>query len=592
MFEKLQWVEQAMARNCRPAGKVTTIPEAVRLHIRPGQTIQVGDKPYPLGYPFAVLYELIRQFYGKDPKFNLIMYGGYATTLAPMVYGNMVDKIITTFLGDPYPAPSPNRILQKAYADKKIKVEEWTMLTLTLRLMAGALGLPFFPTKSIMGSSIAENNPNFHEFKEPFDNTTVGLVRALNPDICIVHGWMADEQGNTVVNIPLSGNVYGALASREGVIVSAERIVSTEEVLKYREHIRIPAAIVKAVVEAPYGSHPSGHPHFPQEAGGYAEDKEFLVNAREVCRDESKFKEWLEQWILSCSGHEDYLKKVGYERLSALKGKVYSSAWQTQLLEKDFLNKPAQPTAEEKMIVIAARQIKKLVIEKKFDHILTGVGASHVASWLAYYMLHEEGQSVTLMTEAGLYGYVPLPGDSFLFSNRNIPTGEFYSDIFGILGIMVQGNPGKCLGALGAAQIDCRGNINSTKIPQKDLYLTGSGGGNDVASGADEVVVVAKQVKSRFMEKVDYITSPGGRMQTLISQLGVFKKNEDDEFVLAGYLEDPLLNEEEIIRQIREQCGWELKVLPQLEVITQPTPEEIEKLRYLDSDRYFLGQEK
>lgn len=588
-MQDLPWLRKALRRENVTAGKVTTLKEAISKNVKPGNTIQIGGG---VGYPMALIYELIRQFYNRDPGFTYISSGGSCTNLVPMLCGNMVKKVISTFLGDPYPFPSPNPVVQKSFRDKDIEIEEWSMLTLVLRLMAGAMGLPFYPTKSLIGSSLAENNENFTLTDDPFGGGRVGLVKALNPDICLFHGWMSDVAGNTVVNMPLAGNVYGALAAREGVIVSTEKIVSSEEISRYREHVRIPASIVKAVVEVPYGAHPSGHHHFPHrdEEGGYAEDKEFIIETRRKCKDESEFLSWVDHWILGCRDHQDYLRRLGGDRLMRLKGRVYSSTWGLELMNNEQQDDDKPATAAETMIIVASRYIEKTLHEKGYDSILTGVGASHLASWLAYFRLAEQGLHIPLMAEIGLYGYVPIPGDPFVFALRNMPNAELYSDIFHILGIMVQGNPGRCLGVLGAGQIDCRGNINSSQIPALSLYLVGSGGGNDVASGAEEVIVVMEQDPMRFLEKVPYITSPGGRVKTVVSQLGVFQKDENDGLLkLAAYIAHPGITEEEAVKKIKGQCSWNLQVIKKPEAIPLPDDEEISALRLFDPDRFFLG---
>ncbi len=577
-------------KNC----KVMTLREAVKQYIKPGQKVMFGEKPaFPSGYPSALMNEVIRCCYGKDPRFTYISYGGYANTLAPMVAGKMIKKIITTFMGDPYPYPSPNPVLQKAFARGEVEVENWTMLTLTLRLMAGAAGLPFLPTSSLSGSSMAEDNPAFAEIRDPFEGKQVGAVKALQPDICLIHGWVADEDGNTVLNYPYGGNAYGALASREGVVVSVEKVVSRAEMdKKYRQYVCLPGSVVKAVVELPFGSHPSGHNYFPQADRdmGYAEDEEFILNARQACRDEESFWEWVKEWILDCSSHHEYLQKLGSDRLFRLRGKINPSGWKTEMLDTNLPSSEPASSPEEKMIVTAGRFLANKLENENIDFVLTGVGASHLASWLAYYKMLEKGKEVELMAETGLYGYAPRPGDPFLFANRNIPTGDLYSDIFCTLGLLVQGVAGSCLGVLGAGQIDRNGNINSTLIPETSTYLVGSGGGNDVASGAEEVVAVAKQHEGRFLEEVSYITSPGKNITTLISQYGVFQKDDSGSLRLKAYLEQPGLSERETLELIDSNCGWELQVFPKLEAVKPPETEELQLLRSFDPRRYFLGK--
>lgn len=559
--------------------KVMPAAEAVKRFIRPQQAILIGERGLPLGGPYALQFEIIRQFHNKYPEFTLVLYGGGAVNLAPWLHCGMARKVISCFMGDAYPSPSPNPVIQQAYAAGEVEFEEWTMLTLALRLLAGAMGLPFFPVNSITGSSLAEQNRHFTVMPDPFGGEDTGVVRSLRPDISLVHAWLADEEGNAVILPPYGGNAYGALAAREGVILSAERVVPAEELLRYREHIRIPGSYVKAVVELPFGSHPSGHPSFPLPDGGYREDEAFILQTRQACRSTDSMKAWLETWILGCRDHQDYLHKLGRGRLAALQGERTPSAAAAP---------PPEPTAEEMMIVAAARQIRKKVRENNYRSIFTGIGAAHMACWLAYYLLQNEGRSVSLLVDSGLNGYIPLPGDPYLFAFQNIGSGGMYNDILHTMGIFVQGPQAHCLTVMGAAQIDGYGNINSSKLRQGNTYLMGAGGGNDAVSGAAEVIAVVSLGIHRFREQIDYVTSPGHRVTTIVTQYGVFEKDGNGRFRLSACIEHPAAGIAEITEMIRSQCGWEFITADKPDVIPRPAADELALLRQLDPERLFL----
>ncbi len=144
---------------------------------------------------------------------------------------------------------------------------------------------------------------------------------------------------------------------------------------------------------------------------------------------------------------------------------------------------------------------------------------------------------------------------------------------------------------LGAGQIDKFGNINSTIIKSHkrgDIYLSGAGGGNDIASAAKEVVVVAAQRANRLVERVSYITSPGTRVSTLITNEGIYMK-DGLEFMLKGYFPRPELPEKKKrIEEISSTCGWDLDVSPQLEKLSPPTLKELRLLRSFDPDGVFI----
>ena len=159
-----------------------------------------------------------------------------------------------------------------------------------------------------------------------------------------------------------------------------------------------------------------------------------------------------------------------------------------------------------------------------------------------------------------------------------------------MLGILMPNPRTGCLGTLSAAQVDKFGNLNTTVIPEKKMLITGSGGANDVMSTAREVVVIVPQSKERFVEKLPFVTSPGAAVKTLISTLGVFEKLENDQpFTLTSYFEDQLPKGRNMaIREVRAQCGWDLRVVGNPKKFPVPGDRDLATLRMFDPDRYFL----
>jgi acyl CoA:acetate/3-ketoacid CoA transferase beta subunit len=138
--------------------------------------------------------------------------------------------------------------------------------------------------------------------------------------------------------------------------------------------------------------------------------------------------------------------------------------------------------------------------------------------------------------------------------------------------------------------VDRWGNLNSTIIPP-NLLITGSGGANDVASGASEVLVVVPQSPFRFVPEVAYITAPGQRVRMVVTTLGMFEKLDGArEFTLTGTLEDGKSSAEEKVRAIRKQCRWDLKIAPRLNIVGVPTLDELALLRLFDPHKFFLTE--
>ncbi|HOJ52461.1 MAG TPA: CoA-transferase [Syntrophales bacterium] len=572
-------------------GKVMALSEAVRKFVRPGMMIHHGAG---LSVPMAAHYEIVRQFWGKNPQFILISTGGGVYNFALYVFGGLCRKIISGFNGDGYPFPGPNPILSRAFKEGKVEHENWSFLSITERLMAGAMGVPAFPTKSLYGSSIASDNPDsFRTLEDPFGTgEKLHLVKALKPDISLVHGWAADPEGNTILAAPYHGNFYGPLAAKEGVIVTVEKVVEADFIRRHSPLVKIPSYIVRAVCPAPFGAHPTGmHPWGLMGGEGYGEDEEFILEARKACRSEEDYRAWVEKWVLSCRNHEEFVKKLGQERVWFLKGRIQEDSWISELAEReDGLESPATPTDQELLIYAAARWLKRTIERNDYRLILCGIGVSNLAAWLAHEWLRKEGFPVELVAEVGFYGYIPCPADPFIFNLRNIPSCRMISDIFTTLALIMGGAHTRSIGVLGAGQVDRFGNVNTTELSSTGPFLVGSGGANDVASAASEIMVTLHQERSRFLERVPYITSPGKQVRTVVSQMGVFEKGfGDEELILTAYYPRPGQTEEETIREIKESCGWDLKVKEPPTPLTSPALEDLLRIRIFDPKRLFLG---
>jgi acyl CoA:acetate/3-ketoacid CoA transferase beta subunit len=146
------------------------------------------------------------------------------------------------------------------------------------------------------------------------------------------------------------------------------------------------------------------------------------------------------------------------------------------------------------------------------------------------------------------------------------------------------------MGAIGAAQVDRHGNVNSTRM--NGMHIVGSGGANDIASAALETIVVAQQRKGQFVDKVEYVTSPGRRVRCVVASQALYEKLDGDELVLTGWFGAEASGAESAIRDIKELCGWDLKVSDSIVRLGDPTPEETALLRIYDPERLFLGKSK
>lgn len=590
-----EWLADVEARLAIPdvegPDKVVSLADLVRRHVRPGMTLHLSTAH---ARAHAPVNELMRQFWGRDPGFTIVALGLTGAWTA-LVHGGLARRLVTSYCGESYPGPTPSPLVDAAWRAGRVEIQNWSILTLPLRLLAGAMGLPFLPTRSLLGSTMEEaNQGDLVVAEDPFGREgRVALVRALVPDLSLVHGLAADRAGNTLLPGPIGEGFYGALAAREGALVTVERIVPTAVIRRHAGLTRLPGAYVRAVAEAPLGGHPGGVVGLPDaEAGvpGYGEDYEFARRQREAFAAPETAEAWLREWVLGCPSPAEYARRLGPARVEALRRGAEPEAWRGELAEL-APTIPVTPgySPEEMLAVAASRRVAARVRARGFTTLLAGIGVSNLAAWLAAYALKADGVPVELMAEIGMFGYLPRAADPFIFSTRNFPTAKSLSDILTVMGQLMGGRWNRCLGVLGAGQVDRTGNINSTLLPGR-RYLTGSGGANDVCSAAAEVLVAVAQDRQRFVEKVPYVTGPGHAVRTVVSHLGVFEKAEPHgDLLLTGYLPTAGPTAEAAVAAIRAACGWDVRVAPDLRPEAPPTREELALLRAFDPRRQFLG---
>lgn len=511
------------------------VDDLVRRFVRPDDHLHLAathSRPNALGYALC-------RVFGDRAAFTISTTGYHSSAHALTLAGG-VAKVVAGFLGDTYPSPRPNPLYERVAEGVPFTFEPWSLLSYNQRLIAAATGAPYAVTGSLSGTDLLTGKGDdvllVPDPDHPGEQLT--LLRAMRPDLTLVHGVCADEDGNIAMVPPLGEGPWAAYAAKRGVIASVERIVSAEELRAIPDRVVIPGQRVLGLCEAPLGAHPqslrtAGLAQVP----GYLDDYAFLEEIVDRCRAEERGADWYREWVLETGSHAGYLAKLGQQRRRRLE--AGEPSWQSPPAAVQPQPQPvatAQGPASrmERLIVLGARAVAERVRAGGYDTLLAGIGSSHLAAWLAAEQLRRGGHRVKVMAELGLYGFTPQQGDVFLFSLRHAGTAEQLSGIPEILGGMVAANP-RALGVLAAAEIDESGTIN-TSMTSDGRWLTGSGGANDIAASAD-CVVIATASPRRFVPKVAYRTSRGDRVREVVSQFGRFRRDEDGAgFRLATWL--------------------------------------------------------
>ncbi len=200
-----------------------------------------------------------------------------------------------------------------------IEVAESCCATILAQLRAAEMGLPFLPVRGVRGSDIGRLHPEYAEITCPFTGETLVAVPALRPDVALLHAPAGDRYGNLHLEQPYVLDERFASASRL-VVATVDELVSTQEVV--RSGVTIPAHLVAAVAEVPYGAHPSSC--YPRYAYDRDHLREYVSAAQSGAADLEKYLATYVQ-----GGEENYRQAVGSDRLGALAGWSYSvTAWQ------------------------------------------------------------------------------------------------------------------------------------------------------------------------------------------------------------------------------------------------------------------------
>ena len=197
--------------------------EAVSRFIGDGDSIAMGTA-LEAAIPFAVGHEIIRQ--GKK---DLTLVGPISDMLFDQLIGSgCVREVVAAWVGNVIMGVGYNmRRAVEVGIPRKIEVEDYTNFTISLALHAGSMGIPFIPTKSLLGTGMMSGEHAFKEMVCPYTKEKLALVPALKPDVAVVQAQRADEEGNTHFWGGSGVTKEAALAARK-VIVVVEEVVSKE----------------------------------------------------------------------------------------------------------------------------------------------------------------------------------------------------------------------------------------------------------------------------------------------------------------------------------------------------------------------------
>lgn len=296
--------------------KLHSMHDAVAKHVPDGSSVALCLQLEQM-IPFAAGHEIIRQ-----KKRGLTLIGPISDVMFDQLIGaGCVDIIIAAWVGNAMMGSAYN--FRRAVEEDGMKVFNMTNFSVALALQAGAMGVPFLPTRTALGSDITKGNHFFYKIISPFvPQETLWAVRALNPDVTIVHVQRADAEGNAHCwgNF---GIMIEAVRAAKKVIVVAEEIVDREVIASDPNRTVIPGFLVTAVVECRYGAHPS-----PVQ-GYYKRDDALFRQYHEQTKTRADNETWLKRWVYEVADRKQYLSQLGACRVEELGVKQHAYAAQT-----------------------------------------------------------------------------------------------------------------------------------------------------------------------------------------------------------------------------------------------------------------------
>jgi len=305
--------------------KTMDLSQAIQNLVTDGSHISIGGFTINRN-PMAAVYELIRQ---KKRDLHLYAHSN-GQGVDELVGGGVISKLEIAYGGSGRFAPTCI-CFKRAVQEGTIGVEDYSNFQMTLRFLAGTLGVPFLPTRSGMGSDILNRwgfsqatrsaDPKLPDQKavvmdNPFgdwaETTQVVLVPAIQPDVTIIHAQKAATDGTVRISGLTFADVEQAKAA-EHVIVTCEELVAPDDLRDNADLNTLPPFCVDAVCHVPFGAYPTAC------YGHYDYDPKFLKDYAGFAREDNSFQGYLDKFVFGTASHRHFLDLIDPKQLKRIK---------------------------------------------------------------------------------------------------------------------------------------------------------------------------------------------------------------------------------------------------------------------------------
>lgn len=580
--ENREWIFQNKSRGL--LDKRMTVQEAVSKFIPDGSLLAMGGFGH-VRVSMAIVYEIIRQ-----QKRHLTMFGKTAVhDLDVLVGSGCVDNVEVAYsFGHELRGLSPAS--RRAVETGKCKIAgEISNAGFQWRFLAAMMGIPFMPTRVMLGTDTFSQSSS-QTMIDPFSGKKVCLLPACYPDVAVVHVPRCDKFGNAQIDGITVEDFELSRAARH-LVITTEKIIDSQKIRREPWKTVIPFYLVSAVVETPFGSHPCQMPY------QYFFDEDHIGEWLAESTTDDGVQRYLYKYVYGVKDFEEYLQCVGgakkMQKLARIERfqETMTAPW---LKTKNNKTSPSSSYSSTELLACVA---SRMLQDNK--SVFVGTGLPMIAAMLAQ---RTHAPNLLLFFEAGGIGpemrVLPISvGDSRTFYHAVAASSMHDSMAMAQAGYIDYG-------FLGGAQIDRYGNLNTTVIGPYEhpkVRLPGSGGANDVGTLCHQTIILMRQDKHRFLEKIDFLTTPGylcggdSRQKTglptrsgpyrVITQLGVYGFDSESKHMLLLSMHPGVT-----VDQIRQHSGFEMIIPKNVTVTVPPSQKELRILKKIDPAGMVIGK--
>jgi len=580
--ENRQWILTNKSRCLED--KRTTVTEAVSRFVKDGSLLAMGGFGH-VRVSMAIVYEIIRQ-----QKRNLTMTGKTAVHDLDLLVGSGCVNTVEVAYSFGHELRGLSPASRRAVETGRCKVSgEISNAGYQWRFLAAMMGLPFIPTRVMLGTDTFKKS-SAQTMTDPFSGKPVCLLPSCYPDVAVIHVPRCDRFGNAQIDGIMVEDFELSRAARH-LILTTEKIVDSKQIRQEPWKTVIPFYLVSAVVEVPFGSHPCQMPYL------YFFDEDHIGEWLSLSATDDGVRQYLDKYVYGVDDFQQYLKLAGGVKKLAQLNRIelfkepMSAPWLLGKNEKKPLTEPYSST--ELLACVAAH-----ILEDK-KSVFVGTGLPMIAAMLAQ---RTHAPNLLLFFEAGGIGpempVLPISvGDSRTFYHAVAASSMHDSMAMAQAGYIDYG-------FLGGAQIDKYGNLNTTVIGPYEhpkVRLPGSGGANDVGTLCNKTIIIMRQDKHRFLEKIDFLTTPGyldgfdsrekkglpigSGPYRVISQLGVYGFDDESKRMQLLSIHPGIT-----INQIKENSGFEIIIPKKISTTTPPSKKELAILKKIDPAGMVIGK--